>query len=166
MYLENTETMMSFLKEIVFAGKFCQTPWCQARPPPCLNNGKIACIYYHGNIRACRYLSFREKKQLWTTIIKTCDGKRNFFSNLSRWYIIECHFFNGVRYLHCHCASHHQHKGGTEFFPKLLFKARVLLPQIFPQLCDNKCFGCCSWRRDQVKRWYCRTTGLSFFLIT
>ena len=84
MYLENTETIMSFSKEIVFPGKFCQTPWCQARPPPCLNNGKMACIYYHGNIRACRYLSFREKKQLWTTIIQNLWRKTQFSFQIFR----------------------------------------------------------------------------------
>ena len=163
MYLENTETMMSFSKEIVFAGKFCQTPWCQARPPPCLNNGKITCIYYHGNIRACRYLSFREKKQLWTTIIQNLWRKTQFSFQIFRDISLNALF--SMESDIC-TAIAHQHKGGTKFFPKLLFKARVLLPQIFPQLCDNKCFGCCSWRRDQVKRWYWRTTGLSFFLIT
>ena len=86
------------LKEIVFAGKFCQTPWCQAKPPPCLNNGKK--ISWKYNIVPCHYFLFGREKELWTTIIQ------NFGRKIYHRYIIECHYFNGDRYLQRHCASY------------------------------------------------------------
>lgn len=112
------------LKEIVFAGKFCQTPWCQAKPPPCLNNGER--ISWKYNIVASHYFLFGKRKQLWTTIIQ------NFRWKIYQQYIIGCHFFNGDRYLQRHYASQHHSiiiiiAGQSATFPKPVFKHQFCL---------------------------------------
>ena len=74
------------MREIVFAGKFCQTPWCQASPPPCLNNGERSCLNQE-NIVACHNFQFGKKTKLWTTFIQNFGQKIVFsFPNLSAIY--------------------------------------------------------------------------------